>query len=118
MPAESDRRPQLLGNRYALSNTSRQGAQAIVTQAYDTQAGRLVAIKRVRFGPADERSREAFQREVGMLQDLRHPHIVEMIAVDRDDDGDWYLVLEWLPDNLETVIKPLPSTATTWRLPW
>src|ERR1700730_1939345 len=91
-------------NRYALSNTCRQGAQAIVTQAFDTQASRLVAIKRVRFGPADERARESFQREVGMLQHLRHPHIVEMIAVDRDDDGNWYLVLEWLPENLGNVI--------------
>src|ERR1700730_12061669 len=92
-------------NRYALSNTCRQGAQAIVTQAFDTQASRLVAIKRVRCGPADERARESFQREVGMLQDLTHPHIVEMIAVDRDDDANWYLVLEWVPDNLETVIR-------------
>jgi hypothetical protein len=24
-----------------------------------------------------------------------------MIDVDRDDDGNWYLVLEWLLDNLE-----------------
>jgi Protein kinase domain len=51
-----------------------------------------------------------------MLQDLRHPHIVEMIAVDRDDDGNWYLVLEWLPDNLETVIERAGSL--TWNEFW
>jgi serine/threonine protein kinase len=79
--------------RSCLSQNTRQGAQAVVTQAFDTRTSRLVAIKRMRFGPADERASEAFQREVGMLQDLRHPNIVEMIAVDRDDDGKWYLVL-------------------------
>ena len=62
MSAESESEPRLLANRYALSNTIREGAQAIVTQAFDMQLGRLVAIKRVRFGPADERAREAFQR--------------------------------------------------------
>jgi AAA domain/Protein kinase domain len=116
MATEPERRPQLLGNRYALSNISRQGAQAIVTQAFDTQTGRLVAIKQVRFGPADERAREGFQREVGMLQDLQHPHIVEMIAVDRDHDGNWYLVLEWLPENLESLINRVGPL--TWNEFW
>lgn len=96
--------PQFLG-RYALSKTVRPGGQAIVTQAYDPAESKTVAIKRMRFGPEDERSREGFQREAQMLQDLRHPNIVEMIEVDRDADGNWYLVLEWLPDNLENVIK-------------
>ena len=48
---------------------------------------------------------EGFQREAQMLQDLRHPNIVEMMEVDRDDEGHWYIVLEWLPENLETAIK-------------
>lgn len=96
---------QILGNRYVLSNTNRPGGQAIVTQAYDPTESKTVAIKRMRFGPEDERAREGFQREVQMLQDLRHSNIVEMIEVDRDGDGNWYIVLEWLPDNLETVIE-------------
>lgn len=105
MVTTPDRSPEILGNRYALGNSSRYGAQAIVTQAFDTHGTRPVAIKRMRFGPADERAREGFQREVQMLQDLRHPNIVEMIDVDRDSDGNWYLVLEWLQDNLEIVIQ-------------
>ncbi|WP_407116116.1 AAA domain-containing protein [Bradyrhizobium sp. LMG 9283] len=105
MVTTPDRSPEILGNRYALGNSSRSGAQAIVTQAFDTQGTRPVAIKRMRFGPADERAREGFQREVQMLRGLRHPNIVEMIDVDRDGDGNWYIVLEWLQDNLETVIQ-------------
>jgi hypothetical protein len=108
--------PQLLGNRYALGGTTRQGAQATVTQAFDTLSGRMVAIKRVRFGPEDERAREGFQREVTMLQGLRHPNIVEMIDVDRDPEGNWYLVLEWVPDNLEDIIAR--EGALTWRHFW
>jgi hypothetical protein len=96
--------PQFLG-RYVLTNTTRPGGQAIVTQAFDPATSKTVAIKRMRFGPEDERAREGFQREVQMLQDLRHPHIVEMIEVDQDGEGNWYIVLEWLPDNLETVVQ-------------
>ncbi len=65
----------------------------------------MVAIKRVRFGPDDERGRVGFQREAGLLQDLRHPNIVELIEVDQDEDGNWFLVLEWLDQNLEDVIR-------------
>ena len=103
--------PQFLG-QYVLSKTVRPGGQAIVTQAYDPIESKMVAIKRMRFGPEDERAREGFRREVQMLQDLRHPNIVEMIEVDRDNDGNWYLVLEWLPDNLDTVIER--DGACTW----
>lgn len=105
MVTKAESAPRILGNRYALTKTERHGAQAIVTQAFDTQKATPVAIKRMRFGPEDERSREGFQREVQMLQDLRHPNIVEMLEVDRDDEGHWYIVLEWVPENLETVIE-------------
>lgn len=95
--------PRFLG-RYVLTNTTRPGGQAIVTQAFDPTESKTVAIKRMRFGPEDLRAREGFQREVQMLQNLRHSNIVEMIEVDQDGDGNWYIVLEWLPDNLETVV--------------
>ena len=76
----------------------------------------MVAIKRVRFGPNDERARESFQREASMLRDLRHPHIVELLDVDRDHDGNWYLVLEWVHENLEDLIAR--DGAFTWSDFW
>lgn len=39
-----------------------------------------------------------------MLHELRHPNIVEMIAVDRDQGGFWDLMLEWVSENLESII--------------
>jgi serine/threonine protein kinase len=119
MPTDTKTRqtgPQLLGDRYVLTATTRRGAQATVTQAFDTIASRMVAIKRVRFGPDDERAREGFQREVMMLQGLRHPNIVEMIDVDRNPEGNWYLVMEWVPDNLEDIITR--EGALSWRHFW
>lgn len=107
----------MLGKRYVLTDHNRQGGQATVTQAFDIQTRRSVAIKRVRFGPDDARAQEGFQREAGMLQDLRHKHIVEWLETDRDADGNWYLVLEWVDDNLESLIErdgPI-SWGTFWE---
>lgn len=96
--------PVMLAGRYVLSEIVRKGAQATVTRAYDSQKSCIVAVKRVKFGPDDQRAREGFQREADILQALKHANIVELVDIDRDDDGNWFLVLEWLPDNLEDVI--------------
>lgn len=106
----------LLGGRYALSADTRTGAQATVTQAYDTRAARLVAIKRIMFGPHDERARDSFQREAAVLRELRHPNIVALLDVDRDEAGDWYLVLEWVPETLHDVIAR--EGALSWSAFW
>lgn len=108
--------PELLKKRYALTDLVRKGAQATVTKAFDTTTGSLVAIKRVPFGPDDARAREAFQREVRILQSVSHPNIVELIEVDRDETGHWFLVLEWVDDNLEDVIKREGSMS--WAVFW
>ncbi len=106
----------MLNGRYFLTDTVRRGAQATVTQAFDTKANRMVAVKRVSFGPDDSRAREAFQREASILQSLEHRNIVELIEVDRDDEGCWYLVLEWIEDNLEDLL--LREGAMAWPLFW
>ncbi len=96
--------PIILGGRYTLTDEVRKGAQATVTKAFDSKRACLVAIKRVKFGPDDRRGQAGFQREVELLQDLDHSHIVALLDVDRDPDGNWYLVLDWIPKNLEDVI--------------
>lgn len=95
----------MLNGRYFLTDNIRRGAQASVTQAFDTQANQMVAVKRVPFGPNDARAREAFQREARVLQTLRHDNIVEMIEIDHDDEGNWFIVLEWIDDNLEDILR-------------
>lgn len=108
--------PVLLANRYMLTENVRKGAQATVTQAFDSHLGRMVAVKRVKFGPEDARGQAGFHREVELLQKLDHRNIVKVIDVDRDHDGHWFLVLDWVPLNLEDVIKrdgPIP-----WQEYW
>lgn len=102
---------EVLVGRYTLTQNIRKGAQATVTQAFDSQLAKMVAVKRVKFGPDDERGQAGFHREVELLQRLNHRNIVEVIDVDRDDDGNWFLVLDWVPLNLEDVINrdgPIP----------
>lgn len=97
--------PEILGGRYVLSADARTGAQASVVQAYDTIGRRLVAVKRVKAGPDDERARAGLQLEFGILKSLEHPNIVALLEVDRDAQGDWYLVLEWVPETLDDVVR-------------
>lgn len=105
MSVPSSTPPPLLANRYMLTENVRKGAQATVTQAFDSKLGKLVAVKRVKFGPDDARGQVGFNREVELLQKLSHRNIVEVLDVDRDDNGNWFLVLDWVPNNLDDVIK-------------
>lgn len=105
-----------LGGRYVLTDLVRGGAQATVVKALDKQSAALVAIKRVKFGPDDQRAREGFQREANMLQTLDHPNIVRLVEIGRDPDNNWYLVLEWIEDNLEDVIGR--EGAMPWSMFW
>jgi len=108
--------PTLIGNRYMLTEIVRRGAQATVTQAFDTKLGRMVAVKRVKFGPDDTRGQAGFQREVELLRKLSHRNIVELLDFDRDADGCWFLVLDWIPLNLEDVIRR--DGAMSWQEFW
>ena len=108
--------PGELGGRYVLTDLVRGGAQATVVKALDKQSAGLVAVKRVKFGPDDQRAREGFQREATMLQKLDHPNIVQLVEVARDTDNNWYLVLEWIEDNLEDVIAR--DGAMPWPMFW
>lgn len=108
--------PIILGDRYTLTEKVRKGAQATVTQAFDSQQSCMVAIKRVKFGSDDERGQAGFQREVELLQQLDHPNIVAVVDVDRDPGGNWYLVLDWIPKNLDDVIGE--EGEMSWREFW
>jgi len=99
-----------------LTEIVRKGAQATVTQAFDSHRTKMVAIKRVKFGPDDARGQAGFNREVELLQRLSHRNIVEVVDVDRDDDGHWFLVLDWVPMNLEDVI--VRDGAISWQEFW
>src|SRR5205807_3941982 len=39
---------------------------------------------------------EAVRREIGALRKVEHPHVVKVYWADRTDDGDWYLITEYI----------------------
>lgn len=97
---------QLLCERYLETGEAREGAQATVRKAFDVIGSREVAIKRMDVGRNAAKSSEGFRREAASLEDLVHENIVELVEVNRDEtDGTWFLVLEWIPETLEDVIK-------------
>ncbi len=64
-----------------------------VWRARDLRSERSVALK-VLLSATDEQDR--FAREAGLLAQLRHPGIVGHVAHGRLEDGELYLVMEWL----------------------
>ena len=115
----SDRRNQvpamqldpLLANRYAvIQGDRRAGGMADVLKAVDTKAGgRPVAVKLFRPNEREEAvEREAYERELRALRDLKHPGIVELIDSGVDSQGRRFLVLEWIDRSLVEHLRLMP----------
>ena len=80
----------------------REGGMGTVQKAVDLQSSKFAAIKRMKQGGDQERSKTSFAREVHALERLKHENIVKMLAVDQDPSGRWFLAMEWIEDNLES----------------
>ena len=73
------------------------GAFGHVYQGWDGKLARNVAIKVFRRDPMDPRSRGGSLLSEGrMIAQLRHPGLVTVYGVQQDDDGDEFLVLEYV----------------------
>jgi serine/threonine protein kinase len=76
---------------------SRVGAGGMgVVYSAQTDAGTRVAIKRLHRELADAKSRARFIREAEILETLDHSALVRHVDHGSTDDGDPYLVMEWL----------------------
>ena len=104
-----------LCGRFMLLPEVRSGGMGEVQKAVDLQTSQLIAVKRMRSSADQLRSRTSFQREVEALQRLDHPNIVKLILVDQDEDGRWFLAMEWIERNLEAyVIEKGPMSWATF----
>jgi predicted ATPase len=91
---QTDPAPLQLG-RYRIEGPIGGGAMGVVYEARDLQLGRLVAIKILPGGIAENADRLArFLREARVLAGLHHPNIAALHGVGRSDDGTHYLVME------------------------
>ncbi len=43
---------------------------------------------------------EAVRREISALRKVQHPNVVKVIWADSTDQGEWYLILEYIDGDL------------------
>lgn len=98
----------LINNKYAVETVVGKGASGIVYRATRLLMGGAVAVKVVHsYLGADPKSMEKFSREVRALEQLRHPNIVNLWESGITDDGQPYLVMDYLQGT------PLSTLITT-----
>lgn len=97
---------QKVNDRYEIIKTIGEGGMANVYLGYDEILDRNVAIKVLRGDLSnDEKFVRRFQREALSASSLSHPNIVEIYDVG-EDDGDYYIVMEYVPGkNLKQLLK-------------
>jgi serine/threonine protein kinase len=74
-----------------------EGGMGIVYEAEQENPRRLVALKVIRGGHADERRLRLFEREVQALARLRHPAIASIYEAGQSDDGQPFFAMELAP---------------------
>ena len=82
----------LIKNRWDLAESIGSGDSGTCYKAFDRVLGKNVALKRLNL------SREALERldrEGEALLKLKHPHIVQVIALDADEEGP-FMVMEYV----------------------
>ncbi len=104
LKAKSHAERRILGDRYALKGTPREGGLSNVYSAVDIDSGRKVALKVFRnTGFEDALIEESFRRETAALSSLRHPNIVEWYdSGQAADTAEYYIALEWIPQDLHS----------------
>lgn len=90
------RLPRRIGGRYDLMHIVGRGAVGVVWRAIDTETGIPVAVKLLRPGITNPRTRMRFLREADVAQLLDHPNIVRTYDSGEDTSGALYLVMELL----------------------
>ena len=87
-----------IGQRFELECEIGAGGMARVFRARDTQTGAIVAVKIIRRDTlADAVETTArLAREARILAELSHPAVVRYLEHGVTDEGEPYLVIEWL----------------------
>lgn len=100
-----------INGRYVLSEPPHSGGMADVYQAADLRDNfRRVAVKVFKHGHIEEGIlAESFRRETQALQELKHPHIVELLESGIDPETEHYfLVMPWVEQQLPDLLVQSP----------
>ncbi|MEA3019422.1 MAG: eukaryotic-like serine/threonine-protein kinase [Actinomycetota bacterium] len=85
----------LVGGRYRLVEPLARGGTSSVWRATDARTGHEVAVKVLRDEGVDPALRSRAEREARVLEDLRHPNLVEVLD-SGDEDGRPFMVMAML----------------------
>lgn len=111
----------IIAGKYELVAPAGEGGMAVVWKAVARGAGafqRTVAIKRIQAGRhADPSFIKMFEEEARVGSQLQHPNIVQILDFGRDEDGGYYLVMEWV-EGLDVFqwVRSFPKAVA--RTPW
>src|ERR1700761_167030 len=77
-----------------------------------------VAVKRVLPNLAADAGFVAmFVEEARVVSELQHPNIVQIHDFDQDDDGRYFIVMEWIDGiDLASWMQAFPERQTPWHL--
>src|SRR5687767_5163735 len=88
------RRSTTLAGRFELGEAAGTGGTGTVYRARDAQTGQVVAAKVLAVEDIDDTAR--FEREASALATVVHPGIVRYVAHGIGDEGEHFLVMEWI----------------------
>ncbi len=105
----------LLGGRYRLIRKVGAGGMGEVYEAEHALIRRRVAVKILQRSLAsDPQAIERLQREAQSTSGLGHPNIVDTLDFGWSDDGEVFLVMEWLDgENLDQRLQRSPTDIPT-----
>jgi len=110
-----------LAGKYELVALAGQGGMAEVFRAITHGAAgfrRQVAIKRIIDELSDNHEFvEMFVEEARVISELQHPNIVQIHDFDQDDDGSYFLVMEWV-EGLNLLDWSLAHRKSQQPAPW
>ncbi|GJJ73249.1 hypothetical protein EMPS_05607 [Entomortierella parvispora] len=89
-----------------------EGTYGVVYKATEKATGRTVAMKKIRLENEDEGVPSTAIREISLLKELKHDHVVQLLDIIHDDNR-LYLVFEFLDLDLKKYMDTLPTTTIT-----
>ncbi|HEU4950706.1 MAG TPA: tetratricopeptide repeat-containing serine/threonine-protein kinase, partial [Holophagaceae bacterium] len=98
--------------RYRILRLAGEGGMGDVYEAFDESLERIVALKRVRGGPAEDNRLERFRREALALAQLNHPGICQVFELAQTDRGA-FIAMEWVEGR--TLSDRLLDGPLPWR---
>src|SRR5262245_18995288 len=87
----------ILQNRYRIVRKLGQGGMGAIYEAIDERVSCVVALKQTLVGSSSQ-ARAAFQREAGLLANLRHASLPKVMDYFSENDGE-FLVMEFIVGN-------------------